>query len=42
MHTGIWPENLKGRDHFGDKGIWEDIIKMDRKEIERIVDSAGS
>jgi hypothetical protein len=28
MHTIFWLQNLKGRDHLEDLGVWEDNIKM--------------
>jgi hypothetical protein len=34
MHTALWLENLKGRDHFEHLGVnGEIILKMDLREI---------
>jgi hypothetical protein len=40
MCTKLWLENLKGRDHLGDKCRWQDNIKMDFNEIGCGLDSS--
>jgi hypothetical protein len=33
MPTIFWLDNGKGRDHLGDRYIWEDNIRMDTGEL---------
>jgi hypothetical protein len=33
VFPGFWLGGLKGRDHWEDRGRWEDSIKMDLMEV---------